>query len=116
MLIALPKCDNLVVQLLPQQFTLLQSHSRWSPVAHLGEFILNIDFAKPEWDYFYPCMSWLWTTYSVLHISKSLEVHEEEILEADLGALTQFQSYRYQEEKVVQVPIPQDHLKIEKPS
>lgn len=36
-------------------------------------------------------------TYWAVHTSKALEVHEQEILKAYLGVLTQFQSYRYQE-------------------
>lgn len=61
MLVALPKCDNLdgaAVTTTPQ-FTPLQSHSGWPRVAYFAELILNIDFAKPEWDDFYTCMSWL---------------------------------------------------------
>lgn len=100
-----PSMTIWTVQLLPQQLTLLQSNSGQPPVAPLGEFTLNVDFAKPEWDYFYACMSWLWTTYWVINISKTLEVsvlsfsftdvHEEEILKAYLGVWTQFHSYRY---------------------
>lgn len=102
-----PSVTMWMVQLLPRQLTLLQSHSGQPPVAHLGEFILNIDFAKPEWDYFCICMSWLWTMHGVVHFSKTLEasllslsftdLHEEKTLKAYLGVLPQFHSYWYPE-------------------